>query len=118
MQKPTIYIAGKVTGVQYATATAKFGEAQAQLKAAGYLVANPIQFVAEQYTLNDINNGAVSWGQIMQLCVHKLTMCQGLLLLPCWAQSRGAILERYIAVTVGMPVAEHITDLLNQVKPS
>ncbi len=92
--KKRIYIAGKVTGLTVVQATFKFGEAEQKLKAAGYDPINPL-------SLQDTFR--VEWKEAMKRCIAALVFCDGIYILPCSSDSKGAQLEILIASQLQLP---------------
>lgn len=88
-----IYIAGKVTGLPIAECTMKFATAQVALqkKYPNAEVINPLAVV------NDFH---VTWQDAMTKCLQALLTCDTVYLLPCWQNSRGACIERNLALTL------------------
>jgi len=97
----TIYLAGKVTGLPPAEVHKKFRFAQARLEQNGHRVFNPVEHV----TINDMLEH--SWEDIMKVCLAEMFRCDEVHLLPCWNDSRGATLERDIAIRLGMKIVYH-----------
>lgn len=83
-----IYIAGKVSGESMAECTMKFGAVQKQIEAMGFIAVNPLETVGRW---------DISWEDAMKLCITALMGCDGMVLLPDWNQSSGAIIERQLA---------------------
>lgn len=96
MQK-RIYIAGKVTGEDWAKCFEKFRNAHSHLTAQGFTVVNPMML---------INDEACEWKEAMRKCIVDMLCCDAVYMLPCWTQSRGATLERFIAGSVGIEIIE------------
>ena len=92
--KPVVYIAGKVTGLDYDETVTKFGTKAAELRAAGFDVVNPMEIVPKEAT----------WQEAMKICVAKLIHVDYLVLLPDWTNSNGAILEYRLAWSLGIDV--------------
>ena len=90
-----VYICGKITGEQIAVVTAKFGAAGVKLLAVGYKPVNPLEVV---------NDWKKPWPDAMKLCIKALMDCDAIYLLPDWNDSKGATLERYIAVQTGIEI--------------
>lgn len=97
---PRLYISGPVTGIEHDNAEA-FIEAQERLEAAGHTATVPHAFIAP----------GVSWGMAMAVCINRLTvndgalmLYEGMALLPGWEQSEGARLEKAVAEACGMTV--------------
>lgn len=92
MNKRKIYIAGKVTGLNYCEAFTEFKKIEKGLIAQGYEVINPLEIVPSNS----------SWEDAMKICIRELTSCYAIYLLPNWHQSRGAKLEARIASELGL----------------
>jgi len=105
MSPQRIYLAGPVTGLPDANKPA-FAFAQQQIERMGHFAINPHTLVA------NARINPADWQACMRLCINRLTMGAGLtsqpidmvVMLPGWQQSRGATLERTIALTLGIPV--------------
>jgi hypothetical protein len=95
MKKKKIYIAGKVTGEPIAECTIKFGTAQKQIEALGFEAINPLELVGDFRT---------PWDAAMRICIKALMDCDAVVLLPDWANSKGAMFEHEIAQTLEMPI--------------
>jgi len=93
----TLYIAGPMRGLPDFNFPA-FAEAAAKLRAAGYGVVSP----------HELHSGALSlpWSEYMRRDIALL--CSGAIggvaMLPGWEDSQGAMLERRVAVAVGLDV--------------
>lgn len=104
MKMTTVYISGKVTGLPIEQVTQKFERVANELFEKGYHVVNPIQAIA-QYNANHWPFERLKdWREEMQFVIGCLMDCDELYLLPCWNDSKGARLERDIAVRLGMPI--------------
>lgn len=91
----TIYIAGKVTGLPAEPTAQKFKTAQLELEAKGFDVINPIELV---------NNPDENWYSAMRICVEALLSCDAIYLLPCYTDSKGALIEHKTAVKMGIDI--------------
>lgn len=101
MQK-TIYIAGKVTGVEPEACARKFEVVEIQIKARGYNVINPIKLV------NDPN---CSWQKAMKICLHAIKDVDGVFMLPCSDESDGAKIEHQYAIELKKEIYTNIHEL-------
>jgi len=87
-----IYIAGPMTGIPEFNFPA-FRAAAARLRAEGHEVINPAEIVTDT---------TVSWEACMRADIRELVACDAIYLLPGFEGSRGARLERHIALELGM----------------
>jgi len=92
--KLKLYLAGPMTGYPELNFPA-FHAAAAQLRAAGYEVVNPAELNLDPGT---------PWRVCMQIDIRELVLCEGIALLPCWENSKGASLEYRIARGLDMQV--------------
>lgn len=93
--KPTLYIAGPMTGLPDFNYPL-FNAAAAALRQAGFEVVNP----AEDGLPLD-----AEWVDHLRLAICKLAMCQAVATLPGIEHSRGARLEIHIAKALDMRIA-------------
>jgi hypothetical protein len=87
-----IYIAGPMTGIPEYNFPA-FNAAAARLRAEGHEVINPAEIVTDT---------TVPWEACMRADIRELVACDAIYLLPGFEGSRGARLERHIALELGM----------------
>ena len=90
-----IYIAGPMTGLPDFNYPAFFDAAE-KLTAAGYEPINPARAEGLE--------GCSTWLDYMRASLHDIATAGGIALLPGWAESRGARLERDLARDLGLPV--------------
>jgi len=93
----TAYVAGKITGLPKAHVQGKFNLITNQLTDMGYIVVNP-QAIADD---------SKTWDDAVRNDIKKMLECDEVHLLPDWQDSRGAQLERDIALRLGMQVVYH-----------
>ena len=77
-----IYIAGKVTGLDYNEAVAKFANAEKQLTEAGIApenIVNPTRYVPEE----------TPWKAAMDICIELLQGCTAIYIQRDWRDSFG-----------------------------
>lgn len=92
----TIYISGPMTGMPELNHPA-FNAAATALRAQGFDVVNPAELCTHD----------MPWTDCMRRDIVALMDCDSIAMLPGWMDSRGARLERYIAVQLRM----HIHDI-------
>lgn len=87
-----IYVAGPMTGLPDFNYPAFNAEAE-RLRAIGYRVENPAN-----------NPKQATWQEYMREAVAQLAKCDMVVVLPGWENSRGALIENGLAVSLGIPV--------------
>lgn len=92
INKPKIYIAGKVTGEPYQECREKFAMAEFRLRRKGYETINPLRLAPQD----------ANWQDAMKKCVRELAICDEIFMLKDWKNSRGAKVEHYIAEQLGL----------------
>ncbi len=95
--KRTVYIAGKITGLPKEEVQSKFNNITSRLTDMGYNVVNPAATLEEER----------NWRDSVRSDIKKMLECDEVHLLPDWQESRGAQLERDIALRLGMQVVYH-----------
>ena len=93
----TAYVAGKITGLPKAQVKDKFNLIASQLTGMGYHVVKPI----------GVHDDTKTWDAAMRSDIKTMLECDEVHLLPDWQESRGAQLERDIALRLGMHVVYH-----------
>lgn len=93
----TAYIAGKVSGLPKAQVTDKFNIVADRLSGMGYKVVQPAAVTEDPQT----------WESAVRNDIKKMLECDEVHMLPDWQESRGAQLERDIALRLGMHVVYH-----------
>lgn len=86
-----IYISGPISGTD--DYKERFADAARKLKAAGFEYYNPA-------AIEDALPGG-EWSQYMALDLQAILWCDGILLLPGWEDSAGAVSEHNNAVRLG-----------------
>lgn len=91
-----VYLSGKMSGLPDLGFPA-FHRAAASLRASGYEVINPAE-------LDDADPNKLEWHQYLRRDITHLVTCDVVAMLPNWASSKGARLEKHIAEQLGMEV--------------
>ena len=95
MEKPIrIYIAGKVSGEEENSVFVKFMAAESRLKLDGYEPVNPLRICSKEW----------SWQECMRHCITQLMTCDAIYMLADYKGSRGARLEHFIALKMGLKI--------------
>lgn len=93
---PRVYLAGPMTGLPDFNYPA-FNAEEKRIRALGCMVENP--------AVNMVYRGS-PWETFMRDGIKRLMDCDILALLPGWERSRGANIERNLAITLGMHVVD------------
>ncbi len=91
-----VYIAGKITDEP--NFVKKFKAVETELENAGYETVNPVTLP---------HNHGRSWEEYMAECLNALKKCDAIYLIPNWTRSKGAKIEVYRALELGL----HFMDL-------
>lgn len=89
-----IYIAGKVSGIPYEQVLEKFAFAEKEVASKGAFPVSPVRFCKPEW----------NWNKCMRNCIRRLMECDGIYMLKDWKQSKGAKLEHFIALKLGMTI--------------
>lgn len=95
--KRTAYVAGRITGLPRAHVKEKFNMISRQLTDQGYRVVKPAA----------VTDDSKPWDDAVRDDIKTMLECDEVHLLPDWQESRGAQLERDIALRLGMHVVYH-----------
>jgi len=90
-----VYVAGPMTGLPAFNFPA-FHAAAAQLRAIGYEVENPAE--------NPVPACGGTWLGYMRMAIAQVATVDAVVLLPGWEGSRGARIERDLAIGLGLGV--------------
>lgn len=88
-----IYISGPMTGIKDYNYPA-FNAIAAQLREAGYKVANPAENSPPPCN---------SWQGYMRIAIKQMMDCDAVIMIDGWEKSKGANVEFELAVKVGIP---------------
>lgn len=103
MQKK-VYISGPITGTN--DFIERFAAAEQILKSIGYTVINP----ASVERLEKMPQKSTTWEQYMGEDLKMLATADAIYLLKGWENSRGAVIERDVAVGMGKQVLYEMED--------
>ena len=93
----TAYIAGETEGLAKQQVKRKFDVVSSELTGMGYRVVKPA----------GVTDDATAWDIAVRNDIKKMLECDEVHMLPDWQESRGAQLERDIALRLGMQVVYH-----------
>ena len=102
-----IYIAGKVTGLPIIEVEEKFRKVQNEIEQQGFIAVNPIEIVG---------TWECTWKEAMIKCISELINCDAILLLPCWTNSKGALIEQKLASDLDIRTIIGTKDLKRRLK--
>ena len=89
-----VYLAGKVTGLNLAELSHKFGAQEVKLMRMGFEVVNPLNIVPTK----------TDWHNAMRICIAALVACDEAYFMPCYKESKGALIEHNLCHQLGIPV--------------
>lgn len=98
--KPTVYVAGPMTGLPDLNFPAFHAEA-ARLRELGYEVINPAEINPDKH---------LSWRECMKTDIAALVFCDAIQMLPGWQASKGATLEHHIAERLGLVIMDPLPE--------
>lgn len=93
----TAYVAGRITGLPIGEVQQKFNTISTELTDKGYLVVKPM----------GVTDDSRAWDDSVRNDIKLMLECDEVHMLPDWQESRGAQLERDIAIRLGMQVVYH-----------
>lgn len=89
-----IFISGPVSGLDYNQACAAFFKAEAMIRERGDTPVTPVRICSAEWP----------WKKCMRTCLKALADCDGIYMLHGWRKSRGAKLEHFNALKLGMTI--------------
>ena len=95
------YISGKISGLPTDQVTAKFKQAEQQIRAFGHEPVNPTNSTERRYSPN---GSEASWNEHLVADVALLLECDAIYLLKDWGDSRGSRIEANIAEECGLQI--------------
>ena len=93
----TAYVAGRITGLPRKQVKEKFNMIARKLTGMGYQVVKPVA----------VTDDTKPWDDAVRSDIKKMLECDEVHMLPDWQESKGAQLERDIALRLGMQVVYH-----------
>lgn len=96
MKDKTIYISGKISGLDTKQAAFLFYDAEIKLLQQFKNVINPMELVPYDPKL--------TWHYYMVKDIEALLQCDAIFMLKNWGQSKGARVERAIAIELGIEI--------------
>ena len=97
-RKKRLYLAGKITGLPEEEYQIKFKSAANAYESLGFEVCNPAHFVKQE------GFHLFPWETIMKECLTRMFLCDGVVLLYDWQNSKGACIERDLAIKLNIPI--------------
>lgn len=94
----SIYISGPITGLKEEDAKAAFDKAEKLLEVEYERVVNPMRFEAAY------QNAKLTYDEMMDIDLRLLKMCKAIYMLKNWEGSKGACIERLMALQLGMKI--------------
>jgi len=103
MQKKikSLYLSGGISGVQ--DYKSKFSRAHALASGCGFAVISPV-LIGKLVNYKMRKKGQPQWADYMRACIAVLSFCDTIAMLPGWEKSKGARIERRIALDLGLDV--------------
>lgn len=102
-----VYISGPMSGIKDENFPA-FNAAARALRSVGYEVVNPAEFKTNVKGLE----GKARWNKFLKADIKALMDCDGIVMLPGWQKSEGALLEIYNARALDFTVLEFESAIL------
>lgn len=94
--KKTVYISGKITGLDISVAEAAFEEMEIRLNAVGHKAINPCKILPY--------HPDYKWEEYMLADIKMIFECNAMVMLDNWETSRGAKIEHAIAIHLGLEI--------------
>lgn len=107
-----IYLSGPMSGLPDFNHPA-FNRAAKVLRMLGHQVVNPAEKAINAEGLSETE----VWQAFMRIDIKQLVDCEALVMLPGWAESKGATLERSIAQALSIEIVDFTHAVLNGMVP-
>lgn len=103
MQQLRIYISGKITGLDVKVAKEYFDSVEQYLSQLGHLPVNPMNICPQ--------NPEWQWQDYMAEDIRALLVCDAIVMLENWKDSKGARIEHAIAQELGIDIFYSPTEI-------
>lgn len=103
-QPKKIYISGQITGLPIEEAMMKFSWAETYLTEKGFDVVNPMALSEHEAITKLPLSESERWLLHMKVDIKALMDCTDIFMLQNWGNSKGAKIERNIAIQLGLNV--------------
>lgn len=90
-----VYISGKITGLEQQEAFDNFEKAELEIRELGGTPINPMKIEHKENS---------NWYDYMEKDLSELLKCDGIYMLHNWGSSKGARIERAVAIELGLPI--------------
>lgn len=104
-QIASVYIAGKITGLDAQATSIKFANAASELLGIKCYPFNPHPYVVKNKL--DLQ----PYNEIMKICIKHLITCDAVFMLPDWRESKGATIEHEVAKMLEIPIFYDISKI-------
>lgn len=102
--KPKIYISGQITGLPIEQAMMNFAKAETYLMHKGFDVINPMSLPEHEAITKLPLSESERWRLHMKVDIKALMGCTEIFMLQNWGNSKGAKIERDIAIALGYKI--------------
>jgi len=89
-----VYLSGPITGEEAPHALFEQAEEEVMVWAEG--VGNPMQY--------GVDHTGAEWNELMRKSVILMMECDAIYMLEGWEESKGALIEHFLAETLEMPI--------------
>lgn len=102
--KHKIYISGQITGLPIEEAMMNFAKAETYLISLGFDVVNPMSLPEHEAIAKLPLSESERWVLHMKVDIKALMDCTDIFMLQNWGNSKGAKIERDIAIQLGLNI--------------
>jgi hypothetical protein len=97
-----VYISGKISGTSLSETRKRFASVAKAMKRLGYEPVNPLENGLSEHD---------TWEAQIAKDIADLLQCKAIYMLQGWQDSKGARIEHYIAIEIGLPIMYEIEKL-------